>query len=237
MRTETFLTPSLLEARIRETTGADDDILSSVEDPVEMLNKYLASILQSIGGVSPVKPSDIKNLRLRDKYFILIKSRMFSLGETLHFKHDWGNDIPPEEYSIDLSPFVWGDPEEAGEDSLKPYPNESCMSKELSSGKSVRMNFMDGNGESLLMKKAPNARSINMQLVARNLQVLQEGEWVKVLNFREFTGREMAEVRAIYEENDPPVEGLIELVNPVSMQPEQISLLEIKDFFFPVKVS
>jgi len=238
MRTIKFFTPSLLEVEIRETNGADDDILSSVEDPVEMLNRYLASLVLSINGNTMVKGSDIKNLRLRDKYFILIKSRIFSLGEILYFKQEWGNGASPEEFAIDLRSFVWDDPQEPmGPDCIKPYPNMEMMSKTLDSGKQVRMKFMDGNGESMLMKKSPQARTINMQLLARGLQVFQDGDWVDVTNFTPFTSREMAQIRSLYEELDPAVEGLIELVNPATLQPHYISLLEIKDFFFPVKVS
>ena len=238
MRTLTFLTPSLLEVKIRETNGADDDILSSVEDPVEMLNRYLSNVVQSINENTKIKGSDIKDLRLRDKYFILIKSRIFSLGETLFFKQDWGNGAPPEEYAIDLRNYVWEDLEEPmGPDAIRPYPEMELITGYLSSEKQVRMKFLDGHGEAMLMKKSPQARTINMQLLARNLEVFQDGQWVKVQNFAPFNSREMAQIRALYEELDPPVEGLVELVNPTTLQPHYISLLEIKDFFFPVKVS
>lgn len=39
------------------------------------------------------------------------------------------------------------------------------------------------------------------------------------------------------EEMDPPVEGLIEMVHPQTREAIRISLMEIRDFFFPVKVS
>jgi len=247
MRTEKFLCPSLIEAEIRESTGADDDILSSLDEPNVVLNRYISAILISLGGVAPVTPQMVKDLKIRDKYFILIKARIFSLGPDLYFTHNWGDGLQPEEYHFDLSGFVWDYTQPLptfGEEGyfdqrILPYnfTQGDAIVKTLTTGRTVKMKFLDGHGEEILLKLPPSQRTINSQLSSRAMQVSDDNlGFVKVVNFGVFSSREMVEIRSAVEEFDPPVEGLLHLTHPASREVVPISLIQIRDFFFPVKV-
>lgn len=244
MNTTVVLTPSQLSFTIREATGADDDILSLSGDESQTIHKYLSAMVLKGPDGGLMTPEDIAKLRLRDKYALLIESRIFSMGETLYFKYTWPNTKTPMEYEFNLKDFVWDytqplpEPHEETyfDQRITPYSVE-FLDKTLTSGKKVRMSFLDGIGEAYLLKIAPNKRTANHELMARNLEVLSaEGLWQKVINFQAFSSREMAEIRGIYSEVDKPPMGIIEIQNDVTFEVMPVPVLSIQDFFYPTKV-
>ncbi len=228
---------------IRESTGQDDDILSNVYlDEAGIINKYLANII--VKGLDGKKPTedDIERFTLRDKYTVLIKSRIHSLGKNLIFKYKWEASDTELDYEVDLSDYVWDDyskfPEKDSEDyfqeRIAPYKVKSF---ELNIGdKELRMKLLDGVGERLLMETPENQRTINKQLTARALEMHHGDKWLPVTNFGAFSSRELVQLRALYETNDPDLQGLVKIDNPQSGESIELSLIGIKDFYFPVRI-
>lgn len=247
MRTESFIIPSGISCTIRETNGADDDIISAVGDPSIQLAKYLAGIVISLDEEKRITSKTIQSLGIRDKYHILIKSRILSLGETLIFTQDWGPEVGKVEYAIDLREFIWdytlGPIPSFGEEGysdqrIAPYPQDPKLPFEgtTPSGLSFRMSFLNGDGESMMLKVPDPGRTINLKLKARNLEIFSNNLWMKVENFSNLSSRDMAYIRKLMEDMDPPIEGLAEIEHPLSRELVKVPLLGIQDFFFPVKI-
>jgi hypothetical protein len=243
-KTKTVTLPSGIPWTFRETSGADDDLLSNLSlDTNVLISAYLASISVSEIGKPPITSSDIDKLKLRDKYALLIFSRMFSLGETLIFTYQF--DTGKQEYEVDLNRYIWDYtnpdfPTELHPDyfdqRIPPYDPEEVMEKQINPELRVKLDFLDGVGEGYLLKLPAPKRTINQQLLARNFRVLKDGEWRVQKVFSEYTSRDMAQIRALYEEYDPNILGLIDLMDPDTGQQVRVSLLEVRDFFFPTKI-
>jgi hypothetical protein len=241
--TTTINTPSGDKYVIRETTGADDDRLSNLSlDPSDIIHNYLLYIIQSKNGVKVVL-GDIEKMKLRDKYSILIQSRIFSLGKMLSFSYDWPTG--KEEYEVDLTDYVWDYskpfPEEGHPDyfseRIKPYPEDPNINRVLSNGLEIKMDFLTGEGEKYLLNLTPDKRTINRKLIARNLMIKDEnGAFVPVKSFDNISSRVSNEIRNICEKEDPDINGWVFISNPQTMENLTISLLEIRDFFFPTKI-
>ena len=221
MNTLKVTTPTGAEFEIREATGADDDVLSNVTlDEAGVVNKYLAGIvIKDSKGKNPTV-EDIERLLLRDKYTLLIKSRIFSLGKMLIFSYDWQNEEPPVEYEVDLSDYVWEDydkfPEEGSDKYFKerigPYKVENLNL--MLGDKEVKMDILNGFGERYLLELPPVKRTINTQLLARNLSMQQGDEWKKIVSFMSFPSRDIVKLREIISVNYPDNAGLVEVLNP-----------------------
>lgn len=248
-RTKELLLPSKYKAVIREQNGDDDDTLSNVANAKDAtsLNNFIRDIV--IGHQSleaPLSERDVEELPLRDKYFILISSRVFSLGAELKFQMEWDGMATPLDYVEDITQFLWDYKVEPmpkkGEanyfhERLTPYPTDPYEEVEftLRSGKEVRYTLMNGVGEKFLLTLPEDQRTINKELLARNLHLNVEGEWFKVSRFKDFNPKDMADIRRHVQDNDPTFAGLIEIETPTG-QLEQISLLSIQDFFYPTQI-
>lgn len=105
-----FTVPSGYKYVIREQNGADDDILSN---PVEArtlrnISRFIAAIVVSTDYTSNgrLTVDDAHQLPVLDKYCIMFNSRMFSMGETVEFEHDWGDGGGAILYSQELQEFL-----------------------------------------------------------------------------------------------------------------------------------
>jgi len=230
---------------IREQTGQDDDILSNISsDEATSLNTYLAGIIQKGPDGNRLTLADVEKLRLRDKYVILFKSRIFSLSENLIFSYAWPGNSESTEYSVDLRDYVWdytkplpekGEPGYS-EDRIKPYEFTGVIEKELSSETKVAFDILDGIGEIFLLKLKENERTINKQLVARALRVWDTNKWITVKNFGVFSSKDMMEIRNWVDEIDPPVDGNTDLQNPSTGEVIRMPVIGVKDFYYPAKI-
>jgi len=239
MKKEEVLCPSGIKFVIRELTGDDDERVNAGLDESQMINTYVANgVAEGLTGAE-----DVKKLKLRDKYFLVLRIRMLSLGEKLYFGYQWPNIPELTEYEEDLSRYVWdytkpfpkpGDSEYFKE-RIPIYPKQEFIEGELG-GVKIRMDFMDGFGEEYLLKLPLNKRTVNQELVARNLRIFKDSEWKRVVNFSSFTARDMVFIRNLANEFDPPVEGLMDIENPITGEIINLPVIGVKDFFFPVKV-
>lgn len=243
MKKQKYLTPSGLEFVLREQTGADDDVINATMDEVTMINTYLANVIEEDPNGKRMSPEQVKKLRLGDKYFLVISSRILSLGPTLWFKYEWREGQPAVEYQEDLNQFIWdytkefpkpGSPDYFDQ-RIPPYPDADFISVEIE-GHKLRMDYLDGFGEAYMIGLPADKRTVNQELIARNLRIFTEGEWKPVVNFASFSARAMVKIRNLVHDFDPPTEGLMTLTNPETLEIIKLPLLAVKDFFFPVKI-
>lgn len=245
---KSFTLPSKRQVVIRLQNGDDDDVLSRVSDTKEAdsLNRFIAGVMVAFNDTEePITVELVESLPLRDKYCILLQSRMFSIGPILHFKLRWtkeANEIPSE-YEEDLTKFVWdyslpfpeiGDPNYF-EGRIQPYLSLDLVEVETCKGKKLRYKYLDGVGEKYLLKLTDKDRTINKNLLARNLEMkTPDGLWSTVKSFKEFNTQEMSELRSNIK-CDPLFDGLIDVELPDGST-DSISLLNISDFFFPAQI-
>lgn len=252
-----LLLPSGHTVVIREQNGNDDDVLSSFsKDDLDSnaINRFVAGIIIKNNyswakTESRLNDKDILKLPLRDKYFIIMASRIFSLGHILKFTWDWKDDNHPIDYEQDLSEFMWDykkpfptTPEDPGffKEMIKPYNGElkesSVRTFTLRSGKEIQYNLLNGIGENYLLKLPLEKRTVNAGLKARKLKLYVEGSWQEVVNFSSFTPKDMSDIRNDLDKYDSQFEGLIQVENPNSGQVIDLPLMNIPDFFFPREI-
>lgn len=244
----TFFTPSGFEVAIREQNGEDDAILSNVSLSREAasINAFIRNIVVGVSNKAGLlSDEDVLNMWLRDKYCILIQSRIFSAGELMRFAYEWVPGIPPTEYEEDLTQFLWdyqlpfpseGQPNHSPQ-RIKPYVlKEEDLILELAPDKIITIDYLDGYGESYLLKLPENKTHINSRLFARNIRVLKGQESLKVENFSQFSSREMSKIRTWVDEVDPQFDGLVSIENPMDGTTRYLSMISLPDFFFPREI-
>lgn len=251
--TKEFISPSGYKFLIREQTGDDDDVISNAKDTADGISaaKFLSSIIISTDftGNSRLSKEDALNLKLCDKYFLFIVSRIFSLGQILKFEYDWGNGKPPVAYEEDLLNYIW----EYG-NSKKPFPNtgdkeyfpfrikphphgkETDMEFTTTTNKVLKFDFINSHGENYQMKLPDHLMSKNQELKARNLRQKVGEEWIKIESFKNFLPMEMVEIRKIVLDNDPIIELFTEIENPYNSEKQYMPILGNADFFFPREI-
>lgn len=262
-RTYEVLLPCGSKVTLREQNGNDDDVISSFnkgEVESTSFNRFVAGLVvdnnfpfvKTPGKSLSVK--EVLQMPLNSKYFIIMVSRIFSLGEMLYFEWDWKDGNKPVPYEDDLTQYLWdyeitfpepGDPI-YNKERIKPYTItkdsegniEYHRQFTLKTGKTIKYDLLNGHGENYLLKLPVDKRTANSTIKARNtcLWVEEKGDWVKIENFKFFTPREMAEIRAGILDTDPSFEGLTTIENPVNGESSQLPLLHIPDFFFPREI-
>lgn len=246
-----FVTPSGYKVAIREQNGNDDDIISKVGNgSVDGINLFIKGIIVGCELYPEMKEltlEQVMKMKLRDKYVTLIQSRIFSLGNILHFEYDW--KIPGQgklPYDEDLSEYIWdySKPFPKEEDSLynkykvQPYKNGAETEKflVLSSGKKVKYLYLNGYGEKYLLDKPEREITMNDEMKARFLHLEVNGDYIRVENFKDFNPRDMIQLRADIRECDDRTEGLTDIENPMTGASLSLPLLGIMDFFFPREI-
>lgn len=247
-KTKEVTLPSGNVVLIREQTGEDDSILTNTKSSSEgnSFDKFIAAIVVSSKkhDNKQLTLQDVTKMRLRDKYAILFNSRIFSLGNILQFEYTWEGNKLPTAYEEDLNQYVWDYskpfPKEGEQDyykyRIKPYPEKGdIIEATLSSGKEISFNFLDGQGEIFLSRLNESTRNINSPLRARNLKIKgPDGNYHLVELFKEFTSKDMMEIRSLVNKYDEEYFPLTELVNPETNEITFINLTVSLDFFFPL---
>jgi hypothetical protein len=247
--TLTVFMPSGFTVEIREQNGEDDDILSKYGDAIDgsALHNFLAGIIvnNSLQPGTPTQASDVLQWKVKDKYYLLLKSRMFSLGKDYYFKHTFqdGNTV---EFEEDLSMYDWDLsnpknplPKEGDKNYFKyritPYINglEKHRIITLSSNKKVRYEYLTGIGEKIMLGINETDLSKNDELRIRNLSLEVNGSFQIIQQFKAFSTRDMAEIRRDMELNDTEFKLQVELKNPKNGVLEIQSLASLGSFFFP----
>jgi hypothetical protein len=250
-KTLKFILPHGPYVTIREQNGEDDDILSKVANNTDntSLTKFLSRVI-----IDPVlTPDEIALWPVASKYYALLKSRIFSMGSLLEFKYTFDNpktkkpvELTLEEdlsnYDADLESMMNMTSQEIEDLGLspyqiRPYPLRGKLNTEttLSTGRRVAMDIMNSEGETKSLQVNRDELTINDELRFRNFRVkpANSEEWVVVENFREFTSREMQEIRKWASGLEVRFEMPMRIENPFTKEVNMIPLIALPDFFFP----
>ena len=247
-----LISPSGFTFIIREQNGNDDDVLSKGSGVMDgtSANRFVQGIVVYTDMTETGKLSlqDVEQMKVCDKYFLMIASRIFSIGQIVKFEYIWNDLKKPIGYEEDLSLYIWEygksdfpfdpDSEDYFPYRIKPhkYGRETSLEHVLSSGKKIKFDFMNGTGEKYLMKLPEQEVSKNQELIARNLQQYVNNQWVKVSNFGNFNATDMREIRNCVFENDPILEIYSELEHPISGEKVNHPIIATPDFFFPRQI-
>jgi hypothetical protein len=251
-KTTEFISPSGGRFVIREQNGDDDDLISNqyYAKNGNHLNHFIAAIVVETDTTPTGKltAKDVLKMKIRDKYALLIKSRCFSLGPTISFEYDWGSDNGGKvEYTDDLSKYIFdysnpefpmvGD-EDYFEYRIRPYIDTDNPNREfeLSSGKRVRYEYLNGESERYLLELPPIKLTKNAELKARNIHQCINNEWHKVQSFAYFNGQDMKEIRDDVKLYDPETALITELENPKTGEIINYPIILAPDFFFPGEI-
>lgn len=249
---DTFITPSGYKWTIKEQNGEAEDILSNKAASKGLKNilNFIAYITVSQDFVNKVVTGDdLEELPLLDKYCIMLKSRILSLGEEVEFDYHWNRldgekEALPVTYSVELTEYLFNDySKEPGEEELQnknkfavPYYPNGNKSKDIkfttTSGKEVYFDLLTSKGENYLITLPESEQSKNKTLVARNLRMMVKGELNKVENFQMFSTRDMFEIRKFVNSCDPEFTGLCEINHPSDGRSTYINLLGLDSFFY-----
>lgn len=243
-----LVTPSKYKVIIRQQTGEDDDVVSDPSGSFmgESLNKFVQGIIIKHGLCDNKAPSyqDIEDMKLCDKYFVIIASRIFSLSNILRFEYEWPDGITAE-YEENLEDFIW-------DYSLEEFPHKGDKGynskripphKHQGTGmefdigkKKFKFTFINGVGEKYLMTLPMKDLSKNAELKARDLHMEIGEKWVKVDNFKALSAREMVEIRKTVFDNDPVMDIATDIPHPKSGETLSFGILTTPDFLFPREI-
>lgn len=244
--------PSGFKYTIRQQTGEDDDIISNTSNALDgtAVNEFVQVIVikTDMTPTGRLSLEDVLKMKLCDKYFIIIASRIFSIGQVAKFNYEWSKGLIVE-YEEDLEKYIWdySDTEkefpEPGHKGyfkyrIKPHKFGKDYTREftLVTGKRIKYDFVNGYGEKYLMLLPEDKLSKNQELFARNIFLFLNTDWVKIENFKNFTPKEMAEIRKDIFHNDPVLEIYTDLENPSTKEKVSYPLLASTDFFFPREI-
>lgn len=250
--------PCSTKVTLREQNGNDDDVISSFnkgEIESTPFNRFVASLIVNhnfpFAKNKHLSLNDVLAIPLKSKYFIIMVSRIFSLGINLYFEWDWKDGHPPVPYEDDLTQYLWdyekefphkGSPD-FNPERISPYDMEASDDEnkfyrvvDLPTGKRIKYSLLNGFGENFLLKLPLEKRNANSALKARKLSLWVEDKFIEVETFKPFTPREMALIRKHVEEQDSDFQGLTTIENPNNGETSQLPLLHIPDFFFPREI-
>jgi len=246
-KTLTFKTPSKFEITIREQDGADDETISKLKNAMDgsAVNKLVASIITDYKG-KRVTPEDVLKFKNRDKYYILFKSRVFSIGDSITYKHKCSNPDCQKEttYEEDLKQYdrdfskADTDTKTDFEYQVQPYLNGDKLEEELtlSSGKKVKYKYLNGESEKQMLASNKDEMTKNTELMVRDIQWFHEDKWQLLRNFKVMSPKDMAEIRRHIKLHDLTFEAISELKCPYCQTLDRVSLMAQPDFFFPQEI-
>lgn len=247
----TFMIPSGWVITIRESNGRDEDEISKMRGnplkAVEAMCMYASGLIvkTNIPGQEKPTPSDIMKWKISDRYYVLLKCRIHSLGDVMKFKWEWPEKPElPIEYVEDLNtydrPLHIDDGIEAKDwIKVKMYKLKGAAGREivLTSGKKIRYEFLTGVGEKQALEIPEGQTTVNTELIVRNFQWLNtEGAWINVQDFSIFTSREMKAIRKDVMDHDYQFDLKMKLENPYTQRTQYVPLIGMPDFFFPTEI-
>lgn len=258
MNTLTFTAPSGHTYTIREQNGQDEEILTNVADVRNIMNltKFIQALIVETSRKNGrgLTVEEVLALPVLDRYCIIFNARIFSLGNVMEFTYNWQHadgSVDKLELEQDLNEFLLPYDrimaKEISEDELvaicdeKPnaipmYPisgQEKGIEITLESGKKVKFDLLDGNGERYAVKLTDDKTTRNAELLARNLMLEVDGKWDRVQNFSLFTRKDMAEMRKHVRAIDPVFQSLTDITHPHTGETIKYPLIGNSAFFFP----
>ena len=243
---------------LREQNGEDEAVLSNEKDTVngKAIRKFLARIIMGIKKVDsevyePCTTNMVAGMKSRNVYYALLLSRIHSLGAELVVTKKFKDPANPAtsrevQLEIDLSEYqrnfdgtveypMPGD-EDYDKHQCLPYPRgaEDYVVTKLTSGREIRFRYLTNRAEFDALASI-QAMDINTTLLLREFEYKKDdNNWMSTKTFKEFTSREMREIRGLASKHDPEFTILAQAENPYNGEPEEFTLIGEPDFFFPV---
>jgi hypothetical protein len=244
-RVSTFKLPSGNTVSIRETNGADDEILSNLYDIQQGSNMplFLCSIIthDSALGRKPLV-AEVLNYPKNDQWYLMLIQRIMNRGSELVFDykcpHKTCKDKPTQSFTEDLS-LLEGDLSDSkyrpGKNQIMKYPLGSSLQHEFktSSGQLIRFDIMTGVHEKKLLEIGDKTQNKNTMLVVRNIQIYQNDEWVNITSFAQFPSKVLSEIRKEVARVDPEFNPVVSGECEYCSKPFASSLWGMADFFWP----
>lgn len=253
--TSSFYTPSRFKVTVREQNGADDDILTKMKDNKDgtAMHKYIAQIITECEGYTkPLTSEDIAKWKVRDKYYVVYKSRRFSLGDELTFDHLFEGDIIPHNFTEDLGKYDWDfskdkNPKTKGEDGydpniFQPYPLEvkeyapelTLVRRSTQNEWKIRYKYLTGVAEREALGMNIEEMAINDKLRLREIELSRTSNaWQSIEVFDMLSADEMRQIRTHLALHDPDFNMTTEVKNPLTGAKEKPGIMQVDGFFFP----
>lgn len=241
-QTKVYL-PSGNTLDIRELNGEDEEVISSeaLSENGDNIYQFLVGIILKDYSLKR-KPTveDLKRYPINDKYYLLYKQRLINHGVDLEFssicstpscnelKTDFHEDI--SKFDGDLSDAEYSP---GNYNQIKKYPFGQSTEIEftLSSGKKMKYEILNGILELEALELADQTK--NAPLKIRKLMLKNGDSWLKVLNFRAYSVKEMAEIRANITKADSQFDPIVNYQCPKCKRNYFKSLFAIPTFFYP----
>lgn len=234
--------PSGKSIKMRERNGDDEDVISRTKDARDGMSipNFLSKLIMN----EPTPPSTILKWKVRDKYYLLFKERLFTWGNEITFDHKF-SDGETYNFTEDLSKFDWDftDPNakapakgEKGYEAARILPYDSdkpVMEGRTSSGKNFRMKYLTSELENKSLAKDQDSLSINDKIRIREFELQDaKGNWHRIEVFNMLSARDMQEIRKLLLEKDGDFDLTVEVKHPNKNIIELVSLMNLPDFFF-----
>lgn len=252
-----FEVPSGDQYVIREQNLDDDEILSRLDmkgtndsERLENYNNFIrAIVIEGPQGKRPLTSEEVLNMKNKDKYHILLKSRIHSIGKILKFKTQCRNEACEDgkelKFTEDLEQYDNDFKSNEGKGNgfkfqITPYIDRSNSLYDefvLSTGRKCRYKYMNGHSELLMVNLAKNSVvSDNSMLYIRQLEVWGDGKWNVVSGLNIFGKKEGIELKARVETHDKQDMLVMECKCPYCKHEWYMPFNAIKDFFFPMEI-
>lgn len=241
----TITMPSGFKASVRETNGEDEDIVSKLGDNKEgnALYKYLAGIIMVDD--KPVSLEEMLKWKVRDIYYGIMKTRIFTHGSKVVFDHTFESGLT-KTFIEDLGFYDWDlsnkekwppqlDEEGYDERVIQPYRTPGDWAEgETSSKKRFRFKYLTAEDEIKSTGMRVDDLTINDKLRIREFQLFMSTQtWQKIERFNILSSKDMSEIRTTLERVDPEFNFITTFPNPDTGRQEQQTLLAVPGFFFP----
>lgn len=238
-----ILLPSGKIVTIRETNGEDDGILSKIKnakDNTHIYNFLANIIIKDHDTNDKVMASDIMDWLINDKYYLLFKQRIINLGSEFKMRHVCENETCKKqsdytENLLEIDGDLGSKDYKPGPNQIAPYEFGKAREVEFTSSRKNKFKFdcLTGNLEKKDLDIPNGDKDVNNGLIARNVQVFENGTWIRLFNWGKFPSKEMVELRTFVYQKDKPFEPLVSFICDKCNTPYQVSLFYIPAFFFP----
>ena len=231
-KTKKIILPSSKEITIRESNGADDELISTIADVAtgDNINKFLASviIMDEDLGRAPTVP-ETQDYKDADRWATIFHQRILTRGNELVFSYVCSSKNCRHKFELteDLSLL---------ESSIPSYPNKKATQVEIliSSGKRFIFDILTEKHIKKQLGVNVNGENKNLPLTIRNIRQLDGLNSDKnLIYFGAYSSREMSEIRAAIKKAEAEFNPRVEIKCPNCGSDESQLLFSIPDFFWP----
>lgn len=255
-----FMLPDGVTIRVREMNGEDEVALSKVNNvqsgnalPIFLSQIIIDTDEKLEGGRKRYTEDEISEWPSNKKYYAAIMARIHSLGWKLNFNFKFDNEtsklpgggFPYEEdlriYTAPLEKWHELLPEQLEKVhplAIRPYTSSQNTLNLKFGDIEVRLERLSSYGEKLMLNKNQGDLSKKDEFLVRKISVKRPGapDFMLIESMREFSARQMAEMRAEIQKFDPPFTAPVQLTSPKGTYTE-VPVVTLPEFFFPSGLS